>query len=91
MSCEKRAVLVTTVHRGVYFGFLESDESREKVVLSHCRCAIYWNTKHGVLELASEGPNSGSKVGAQAERVTLYDITSIADVSDEAAEKWLSV
>lgn len=39
MMTEKRAVLVTTQYRGVYFGFLESQDG-DKVVLVRARCAI---------------------------------------------------
>lgn len=85
---EKRAVLVTTDKRGVFFGFLERQEG-DKVTLTSCRCAIRWNTTGGFLELAKDGPNSGSKIGSEAERVELYGVTSIADVSAKAVEKWL--
>lgn len=84
-----RAVLVTTEHRGVFFGHLESQENNS-VVLTECRCAIYWNTKGGFLELAEIGPNEGSRIGSTALRVELYDVTSIADVTPEAVEKWKS-
>ena len=89
MTTDKKAVLITTKHRGVFFGFLESREL-DSVVLTHCRCAIYWGTSGGFLELAADGPNSSSRIGTKADRVELFDITSIADVSDEATEKWLA-
>lgn len=85
---DKRAVLVTTDRRGVFFGFLEAQEA-DKVTLTRCRCAIYWNTKGGFLELAKIGPNAGSKIGAEADRVELYGVTSIADASAEAVAIWL--
>lgn len=87
-SQTERAVLVTTAHRGVFFGFLEKHEEK-KVTLTRCRCAIKWNTDGGFLELAKDGPNDGSRIGSEAERVELFDVTSVADVSSSAVAKWL--
>ena len=86
---EQKFVLVTTEYRGVFAGFLESQDSRT-VVLTRAKCAIRWNTGGGFLELAKKGPNDGSRIGSEAERITLYGVTSIADVTDEAREKWLA-
>lgn len=86
---ENKAVLVTTAHRGVFFGFLESRDGNS-VVLENARCAIRWNTSGGFLELADVGPNANSKIGSPARRVELFDVTSIADVTPEATEKWLA-
>ena len=87
MSEKAKPVLVTTEHRGVFFGFLES-RIGNSVVLQGARCAIYWNTKGGFLELAQIGPNDGSRIGSAAPRLELFDVTSIADVTPEAVEKW---
>lgn len=80
-------VLVTTVHRGVFFGKLTS-QNGNSVELAEARCAIYWNTKGGFLELAEVGPNEGSKIGSTALRIQLFDVTSISEVTPEAVEKW---
>lgn len=82
-----RKVLVTTKHRGVFYGTEEKLEG-DKITLLNARCAIYWATKKGFLELASDGPNSSSKIGAVASRIELYDVTSIAEVSGPAAARW---
>lgn len=89
MNEENQFVLVTTEYRAVFAGFLESQDERT-VVLTRARCAIRWNTKKGFLELAEDGPNSGSKIGAEAKQITLYGVTSIAVVADKAREKWLA-
>ena len=86
---KSKAVLVTTIYRGVFFGFLESRDGNS-VILTDARCAIRWNTTGGFLELAQVGPNSNSKIGSPAPRIELFDVTSISDVTDEAAEKWQS-
>ena len=80
-------VLVTTEHRGVFFGTLKS-ESKEYAVLEGARCAIYFGTTRGFLELADTGPTDSSKIGSEVAQLKLYDITSITLVSDKAAEAW---
>ena len=91
MPAKKKDVLVTTQHRGVFFGTLHQtkDEGRT-VVLDRARCAIYWATTGGFLELASKGPNSKSRIGTEATRITLYDVTSVAECAPEAVKKWRS-
>ena len=85
-------VLVTTAHRGVFFGFLSSDQSRESkiVTLMRARCAIYFGTTNGFMELAATGPTSKSRIGAEAPKITLQDVTSVTEVSAEATDKWTS-
>ena len=87
---DKQFVLVATEYRMVYAGFLERHDDDRSVVLSRAKCAIYWNTTKGLQELAKDGPNSGSRIGSEAESITLYGVTSISHVSDEAREKWLA-
>lgn len=81
-------VLVTTAQRGVFFGLLEEDSAPARVVLTRARCAILFATTKGFLELASDGPNRESKIGAEADRLTLYDITSVSEVTEQAAQRW---
>lgn len=83
------AVLVTTEHRGVFFGYLVGEPSKEKVMLSDARNVVYWtNHERGFLGLASAGPGKGCRVGPQVSELTLWDITSVAAVSDEAKAAW---
>lgn len=86
------AVLVTTKHRGVFFGFTDSETlAQPSLRLKRCRCAIRWNTApKGFLALASEGPNNGSRIGAEALEVLLHDVTSVALCSDAATNAWTS-
>lgn len=84
-------VLVTTAHRGVFFGYIETrDETPEglAVTLTNARCAIRWGTTGGFLELASKGPGPNGKVGARAPRVELRKVTSITAVAPEAVTAW---
>lgn len=95
-------ILITTQHRGVFFAQIDETQltdykkrsiedpkaSRNLIDLHNCRMAIYWNTKKGVMELASDGPNSGSRIGAPAFVDILHDVTGVITVTDNAAEKW---
>lgn len=86
-------VLVTTKHRGVWFAQVDpgKDLTPETLTdLKNCRMAIYWNTKGGLQELCSVGPNSGSRISEMSDIEVLHFITAVFKVSDEAAQKFLS-
>lgn len=82
-----KAVLVTTEHRGVFFGELEddTDQAARSLTLKNCRNAIYWSGDKGFLGLASDGPQNGSRIGSTAPNVLLHDITSVSACTDKAA------
>lgn len=84
-------VLITTQHRGVFFAQIdENADLTQKTLtnLKNCRMAIYWGTTKGVMELAHEGPNKNSKIGAPADVDVMHDVTAVFNVTDKAAEKW---
>lgn len=85
-------ILVTTAHRGVYYGEVADDQdmNAKTMALKNARCAIYWNTKTGVAELAEKGPNDGSRIGARADIEALHDITAVWRVTGDAHEAWLT-
>lgn len=86
---KERAVLVTTAHRGVFFGFAE-EASGTTVKLRAARLCIYWSTDlQGFMGLASMGPNKNCKIGPSAD-IEVRDITSVVEVTPEAAAKWVS-
>ena len=92
----KRAVLVTTEHRGVFYGHTSDPADATTVRLTGVRNCLYWCAKTGgFLGLASEGPTtatasgSGCRIGAKAEGpITLQKVTCVADVTPEAAAVW---
>jgi len=87
----ERPVLVTTEFKGVFFGYLgdESQDTDKSVVLYECRNAIYWDADtRGFLGLAENGPGSGCRIGATAPKIRLNGVTSIAECTKEAVEKW---
>lgn len=83
----ERAVLITTKHRGVFFGY-SSETSGESIKLRAGRMCIYWSADlRGFMGLASRGPNSDCRIGPPAD-IELRDITSVVEVSTEAAANW---
>lgn len=82
----EKAVIVTTKHRGVFFGYA-TDTDGDRIRLKRARMAIYWATHRGLLELAEVGPNAKSRISARAD-IDLRDITSVVDVTEEAVKAW---
>lgn len=88
-----KSILITTQHRGVFFAQVEeSTDLTQKTLtnLKNCRMAIYFGTTKGVMELATSGPTSSSKIGAVADVDVMHDITAVFSVTDKATEKWLA-
>lgn len=87
----KKPVVVTTAHRGVFFGYIaESEDFRNKTVeLSQARNCVSWTTDlRGFVGLATVGPSKGCRVGPAAETMTLHNVTSVTAATAEAAERW---
>lgn len=86
---ESKPVVVTTQHRGVFWGTLEATSPDGRTItLTGARNAIYWATTKGFIELAQVGPNAKSKIGAVATRIVLHDVTSLTDCTAEATAAW---
>lgn len=86
---DDRPVLVTTKHRGVFFGFA-CETSGETIKLRRGRLCIYWSADlHGFMGLASVGPNKNCKIGPPVD-IEVRDITAVVEVTPEAAAKWES-
>jgi hypothetical protein len=86
---KERAVLVTTSHRGVFFGYA-TDTNGESIQLRAARLAVYWTADlRGFMGLASNGPGKGCKIGPPAD-IELRGITSVTAVTPEAVQKWES-
>lgn len=85
-----RPVLVTTAHRGVFFGYLVGEASKAKVVLDQARNVTYWDASvRSFLGLASQGPSAKCRVsGAAGMASTLYDITGVFVCTPEAVAKF---
>ena len=83
----ERAVLVTTLHKGVFFGYAK-DTSGTTINLRAGRLCVYWTSDlRGFMGLASHGPSAQCKIGPAVD-IELRDITSVSEVSAEAVATW---
>lgn len=82
-------VLVTTSHRGVFFGY--AVETNNKTInLRAARNCLYWpSSVGGFVGLASGGPNSQTKIGPACD-MTLHDVTAVLKCTPEAEKAWLA-
>jgi len=87
-----KAVIITTEHRGVFFGYVEDDTDLTQTTLGlkDARMAIRWQTTKGIAELAKEGPNEDSIIGDQADWPVIHKVTGVMMVTPEAEKKWIS-
>jgi len=86
----KKAVVVTTSDRGLFFGYIEDDENCPKSIdLSGARNCLYWTKAvRGFIGLAITGPLEGCRIGPKCTEITLYNITSVIAASEKAIKKW---
>ena len=83
----ERPVLVTTAHRGVFFGWATATTG-STIALKRARLCIYWSADlMGFMGLAAKGPSSSCKIGPPAD-IELRDITSVVECTPQAAQKW---
>ena len=88
MNKEFKPLVVTTEHRGVYFGYgIPSDAPTIKLI--DVQMCIYWPKENrGVVGLAVEGPVNGSRVGPIAPSIILRGVTAVMEVTKAAEGRW---
>lgn len=85
----ERPVVVTTEHRGVFFGYAD-DTSGAVIHLKKARNCIYWSSAvKGFIGLAATGPDANSRVGPAAD-MELRAITAVLECTPEATAAWES-
>lgn len=83
----ERAVLVTTAHRGVFFGYA-TDVDGETIALKRARLCVYWSADcKGFMGLASGGPTASCRIGPPAD-ITLRNITAVVECTPAAVAAW---
>ncbi len=83
----ERAVIVTTEHRGVFFGYA-TDIDGDTINLRAARLCVHWTSDlHGFMGLASIGPGKGCRIGPAAD-IAVRKITTVISVTPEAAARW---
>lgn len=86
-----RPVLVTTTHKGVFFGYYPRGKPLDATVVTikKAKMAVSWSTDmKGVLGLAATGPSKSCRIGPEVPSITLQDVTTIVECTDEAVTKW---
>ena len=83
-----RPVIVTTAHRGVFFGYAQ-DTTGDVIVMTRPRMCVYWDqATKGVLGLAATGPTAGCRVTMAPPKIELRGITCVAECTKEAVKRW---
>lgn len=83
---KERAVLVTTTHKGVFFGYTSKTDG-DTITLRAARNCIRWRGLKGFLDLAVTGPTSACRIGPAAD-LEVRNITSVAACTPAAVAAW---
>jgi hypothetical protein len=87
---QERPVIVTTKHRGVFFGYA-TDTSGDVIELKRVRNCVYWSADcKGFMGLAANGPTKTCRIGPAAPAISLREITAVLEVSEAAVAAWES-
>jgi len=83
------AIVVTTAHKGVFFGYTTDDVSNKTLSLKRARMCVYWSADvRGMPGLAGAGPTSSCRVSPAADIDALHDVTGVWRATPEAVEAW---
>ena len=84
---EELAVVVTTSHRGVFFGYA-FDVTGDKIDLRKARNCLSWSSDvKGFMGLAATGPSKNCRVGPACD-MQLRGITSVIQCTPDATAAW---
>lgn len=86
-----RYCLILDTHRGVYCGVVDWDAfSRaptDWVLVEDFRHVWQFTTGAGVYQLATDGPNKGSRIGAEVPAAIVRDVSKVLPCSVAATTK----
>lgn len=83
----ERAVLVTTTHRGVFFGYASKTDGAT-IKLRAARNCLHWSSDvRGFMGLAATGPTKNCRIGPACD-IELRDITSVAECTPQSIAAW---
>jgi hypothetical protein len=95
MTSKRVPVVVTTTHRGVFFGYREPGEvalhpaDANSIQLTDAQMCVYWSADvQGVLGLAAAGPTKSCKVTRPVPALTVSDVTAVIGATEGAVSKW---
>lgn len=86
-SKNEQAVLVTTTHRGVFFGYASKTDGAIIDLRAGRNCLFWSKDVKGFAGLAATGPSKECRVGPAVD-IQLRDITSVAKCTAEAEAAW---
>lgn len=88
MKNKKIPLVITTEHRGVFFGY--GTPTTEKTIrLEDAQMCVAWSADvRGVVGLAANGPTKNCKIGPVAPAIILQGVTAVMEVSKEAEKAW---
>lgn len=87
-KAKSRAVLITTAHRGVFFGYASSTDG-DIVHLKDARLCVYWSADvKGFMGLAANGPTESCRIGPPAD-IEVRAVTSVVEATPAAEAAWL--
>lgn len=82
-------VVVTTEHRGVFFGWLDGARGADPVHLREAQMCVYWSASvRGILGLAASGPDAACKITPVIPSITLHKVTAVMEATGEAVKAW---
>ena len=88
MTSKSIPLLVTTAHRGVFFGYGQPGDA-ETIALTQARMCVYWSADmRGVMGLAAQGPSKSCKIGPAVPSLILRNVTAVIECTAEAAKRW---
>lgn len=86
---KERPVIVTTAHRGVFFGYATKTDG-DTIKLKRSRLCVYWSADvKGFMGLAANGPSESCRIGPPAD-IELRNITAVLELTPAAVAKWES-
>jgi hypothetical protein len=89
MMSKEIGVVITTAHRGVFFGYIPKLTSDKSIMVKKVRMAVYWSADvRGVLGLAASGPVSGCRITPAVDEMAINDVTSVMKCTEDAVKAW---
>lgn len=86
MKTKLAPLVVTTAHRGVFFGWGTPSDA-PTIRLLRAQMCIYWS-EGGVLALAVTGPTAAARVTRPIPAITLRDVTSVMEATAASVAGW---
>lgn len=87
LKSKLRPVIVTTAHRGVFFGYASNTDG-DVIKLKNARLCVYWSADlKGFMGLASTGPTATCRIGPRAD-IECRNITAVLEVTPAAVKAW---